>query len=94
MKEGWVEDDYLILFSQSEIPAVTDRYAFSHSLPGYQVLGLRGWDDFIILDSQRRTFSIPTVPLDPQYHSRNQSHSGRPLCWQDKVVRETRRVWW
>jgi hypothetical protein len=67
MKEGWVEDDYLILFSQSEIPAVTDRYAFSHSLPGYQVLGLRGWDDFIILDSQRRTFSIPTVPLDPQY---------------------------
>ncbi|HXE35172.1 MAG TPA: hypothetical protein VN087_14745 [Verrucomicrobiae bacterium] len=67
MKEGWIGDDYLILFDESEVATVTDRYALSHLLPGYHVLGLRGWDDFIVRDSQRRTFSIPTVPLDLKY---------------------------
>jgi hypothetical protein len=67
MNEGWVGDDYLILFAESEVVTVTDRYAPSQLLPGYQVLGLRGWDDFIVRDSQGRTFSIPTVPLDLKF---------------------------
>jgi hypothetical protein len=67
MKEGWIEDDYLILFDESEVATVTHQYALSQLLPGYQILGLRGRDDFIVRDSQRRTFSIPTVPLDLKY---------------------------
>jgi hypothetical protein len=67
MKEGLVRDDYLILFDELEVATVTDRYAFSRLLPGYQVLGLCGWEDFIVRDSQGKTFSIPTVPLHPQY---------------------------
>lgn len=67
MKEGWIGDDYLILFDESEVATVTNRYAFSQLLPGYHVLGLRGWDDFIVRDSQGRTFSIPIVPVRPQY---------------------------
>jgi hypothetical protein len=67
MKEGWIGDDYLVLFDESEVSTITDRYALSQLLPGYQVLGLRGWDDFIVRDSQRRTFSLPTVPLDLKY---------------------------
>ena len=67
MKEGWTGDNYLILFDESEVAAVTGRYALSQLLPGYHVLGLRSWDDFIVRDSQRRTFSIPTFPLDLKF---------------------------
>jgi hypothetical protein len=69
MNEGWVGDDYLILFDESEVATMTERYAFSQFLAGYQVFGLRGWDDFIVRDSQGRTFSIPSVPLEPKYLS-------------------------
>jgi hypothetical protein len=67
MKEGWLGDEYLILFDDLEVAAFSERYALSRFLPGFQVLGLRGWDDFIVRDSQGSTFTIPTVPIDPQY---------------------------
>ena len=67
MNEGWHGDDYLILFAESEIGLATDRYGISKQLAGFQLLGLRGWDDFIVQDSAGHTFSIPTVPIDPQY---------------------------
>jgi hypothetical protein len=66
MKEGWVGDVYLILFGESEVANLSELYGFSEMLPGYQVLGLRGWDDFIVQDSEGRTCFIPTVPLDPK----------------------------
>lgn len=67
MKEGWIGEDYLILFDESEIAGTVNLYALSELLPGYHALGLRGWNDFILRDSYGRTFSIPTVPLDQQY---------------------------
>jgi hypothetical protein len=67
MKEGWIGDDYLILFDESEIATTDKLYAVSEMLPGYHALGLRGWDDFIVRDSQGTIFSLPTIPLDPQY---------------------------
>ena len=67
MNEGWFGDDYLILFGESEVAIESERYDLSRLLPGYQVLGLRTWDDFILRDSQGKTFSIPTVPLDLRY---------------------------
>ncbi len=67
MREGWHEDDYLILFDEAEVSAVSDRYAISQSFPGYQIVGLRGWDDFIVRDSASHTYSVPTiVPERPQ----------------------------
>lgn len=50
MNEGWVGDDYLILFDESEVATMTERYAFSQFPAGYQVFGLPGWDDFIVRD--------------------------------------------
>jgi hypothetical protein len=67
MNEGWIGDDYLILFEESEVATLSDRYTISQFLPGFRVLGLRGWDDFIVRDSQGNTFTIPTVPIDAQY---------------------------
>jgi hypothetical protein len=31
------------------------------------LLGLRGWDDFIVQDAAGNTFCVATVPADPQY---------------------------
>jgi hypothetical protein len=66
MNEGWLGDDYLILFDEAEVSSASDRYAISEFLPGYQVLGLRGWDDFILRDSAGRTYCVSTVPMDPK----------------------------
>jgi hypothetical protein len=67
MKEGWVGDIYLILFDEAEVANLSELYGFSEILPGYHLLGLRGWDDFIIQNSEGTVCFIPTVPLDPKY---------------------------
>ena len=62
MIEGWNGDEYLILFE--ERAAALDRsYGVSVALPGYRLIGLRGWDDFIVEDSAGVRFAVPTVPL-------------------------------
>jgi hypothetical protein len=65
--EGWLGNDYLILFAGPELHAASERYTISDWLPGYEVAGLRGWDDLILRDAAFRTFSIPAVPLDLKY---------------------------
>jgi hypothetical protein len=69
MTEGWYGDDHLILFDEAEVASASDRYAISEFLPGYRVIGLRGWDDFILQDATGRTYSVPTVPAIAEYLS-------------------------
>ena len=66
MLEGWHNGDYLVLFDEAEITAASDRYQISQMLPGYQILGLRGWNDFIVRDAAGYTYSIPAVVPDPR----------------------------
>lgn len=64
MIEGWHYEDYLILCeNQVEADQLADRYALSTFLPGYVLVGLKGWDDFIVSDSSGKTHTVPTVPL-------------------------------
>jgi hypothetical protein len=67
MTEGWRGDDYFILFSAAEVSEQSGRYGIAELLPDFRVLGLIGWDDFIVQDAAGATFKIPTVPCDPQY---------------------------
>jgi hypothetical protein len=67
MQEGWLGDDYLILFAESEIADASARYEMDRLLPGYRLLGLRDWDDFIVQDSQKNTYVTPTVPVTLEY---------------------------
>ncbi len=69
MNEGWHDEDYLILFAPSEIESTTERYGLPKFLPGYEVVGLRGWDDLIVRDSAGQTYTVPSVPLDTRYMS-------------------------
>jgi len=66
MNEGWLAGDYLVLFSKSESEEAFVRYGFEEILPGYALLGLRSWDDFIVIAPTGETLSLPTVPLDPK----------------------------
>lgn len=63
MREGWIGDDYLILFEAGEVQTATARYFFDELLPGYSLLGLHGWDDFIVDDNAGNLFTVPTVPV-------------------------------
>ena len=69
MIEGWYGSDHLILFNEAEIAAVSDRYAVSEFLPVYKVIGLRGWDNFILQDSSGATYCAPTVPAVAEHLS-------------------------
>lgn len=64
MKEGWFGEDYLVLFTDEEIRLASERYGISAVLPGYQIIGLRGWDDFIVQRPNGEVFTVPTVPCD------------------------------
>jgi hypothetical protein len=64
MKEGWHSDDHFILFeSKEEAKLATSRYGVSDHLPGYFVVGLKGWDDFILCDMDSNYYTVPTVPI-------------------------------
>jgi hypothetical protein len=67
MREGWHGSDYLILFEGEEIPQASSRYDIAAALPGYHLLGLRGWDDFIVQNESGEVATVPTVPCDPQH---------------------------
>ena len=67
IQEGWLNDDYLVLFSGTEIDGISQRYDIAQSLPGFAVIGLRGWDDFIVRDQCGDTYTIPAVPIDRRY---------------------------
>jgi hypothetical protein len=67
MQEGWLGDDYLILFAESEVKTASIRYSISEFLPGYVVVGLRSWDDLIVKDSAGKSFSVPAVPMSSDY---------------------------
>jgi hypothetical protein len=62
VKEGWCGDYHLILFNDAEASLASDTYEITKFLPGYKVIGLRGWDDFILQDSNGDTHCVPTVP--------------------------------
>ena len=67
MREGWHDEDYLVLLSDQESLSASREYGMPGYLPGYQILGLRSWDDFIVRDASGDVFTVPTVPMDPQY---------------------------
>lgn len=92
MREGWHGNQYLILFELTEIPSASQRYDLPRFLPGYDIVGLRGWDDFIVQDADGNLFTVPTVPLEPRFL--------KPLeldvsCLQfEPVPRVARRIKW
>ena len=67
MHEGWHGEDYLVLLSDQESSDASRGYGIQRYLPGYQILGLRSWDDFIVRDASGDVFTVPTLPIDPQY---------------------------
>lgn len=36
-------------------------------LPGFEVVGIVGWDDLIVRDSDRNTYRVPSVPMHKKY---------------------------
>jgi hypothetical protein len=67
MREGWCGEDYLVLFDGPELAQASLSYDIARLLPGYEVLGLCGWDDLIVRDAAGAVFTVPTVPLAPNY---------------------------
>src|SRR5690349_6642084 len=65
MREGWYNGDYWSLCEdQKEAEDLTTVYGLAEYLPGYFIVGLKGWDDFILADCDGRYFLAPTVPLE------------------------------
>jgi hypothetical protein len=67
MHEGWINNEYIVLFDTAETASATQAYGLDSILIGFSIVGIRGWDEFIVRDSTGQLFSIPTVPLDAKY---------------------------
>jgi len=68
MTEGWFNEDYWTLCDdENEASQVTALYGVADYLPGYLIVGLKGWDDFILCNRDSQYFTVPTVPLHEQY---------------------------
>jgi hypothetical protein len=67
MSEGWCNEDYLVLFSAEDSEERSRQYKVSEYLPGYRAIGLKSWDDFIVMNDAGELFTVPTVPLVPRY---------------------------
>ena len=53
MREGWCNDDYWSLCEdQKEAERLTATYGLSEYLPDYFIVGLKGWDDFILTNRE------------------------------------------
>jgi len=64
MNEGWQNDDHLILFTEDESAKAMIAYDFDRFIPGYALVGLKGWDEFIVIGPSGGLHVVPTVPLD------------------------------
>ena len=84
MREGWCGDEYLILFDK-DADRFHGDYGLALTLPGYRLVGLRAWDDFIVEDSLGARFTIPTVPTDLTYIAPFVMPEGAALQPDDKV---------
>ncbi len=64
MKEGWYNDEYLILFEGDEIQQKEQEYELGRQLPGHRLLGLVGWDDLLVSErASQKLFRVPVVPI-------------------------------
>ena len=65
MHKGWCNNDYWSLCEdKAEVEQFTTLYGLAEYLPGYSIVGLKGWDNFILADQEDRYFLVPTVPLE------------------------------
>lgn len=64
MTEGWLNFDYVILFSQSERISYSRQYKISHYLPGFTLAGIYDWNYFLVTDVEGKMYSLPCLPLD------------------------------
>jgi len=63
MTEGWLNFDYVVLFSENERLARSLDYKIAKYLPGFTLVGLYDWDYFLVTDSDGIMYSVPSVPL-------------------------------
>jgi len=66
MKSGWLNDNHYNLFDSIEIENLTSKYELEKYIPNYKLIGLIGWDDFIIFKNNFY-YKIPTVPIYEKY---------------------------
>lgn len=61
-REGWLDDDYIRVYAQSDRPKIALAYAFNEFLPQYELWGSWGLDA-LCLSSDGKLYLIPWIPL-------------------------------
>jgi hypothetical protein len=62
MREGWLGDEYIVLFEEQGAK-LQQMYGLPDLLPSFKVIGLRSWDEFLVENATGELFAVPTVPL-------------------------------
>jgi hypothetical protein len=67
MVEGWQGDHHFILFDEAESARFTASYEIEKHLAGHVIVGLEGWDDFIVRGPDGQLMTVPTVPIAAEF---------------------------
>src|SRR6266540_3298381 len=67
MKEGWINDSYLVLFDDDESALMAEAYGITDFITRYRLVAIFGGDSFVLLNEKGEQFIVPTVPLDQEY---------------------------
>jgi len=86
MNEGWLGEEYIVLFEE-RVPELERAYGLSDLLPSHKLLGLRGGEDFIVEDNNRRLFTFPTVPVVDRSVKPFSFHVSPPKLTSDDSLR-------
>jgi hypothetical protein len=65
MREGWHNGDYLVLFD--DVAQANARYEAQSFLPGFDLVGLHNWEEFIVRGPSGSVHLVPTVPLAAEH---------------------------
>lgn len=79
MTEGWSGDDYLHVFSGVEGAQMSQSCGLPLALPGFALVGMRNWDDFVVTNEAGQSFTVPCVPLDKAHLAPYESALTAPL---------------
>ena len=94
MKEGWHNDQHYILYeSKEECEIATKDYEIAQSLSDQYIVGLLGWDYFILCSLTSEYTTVPTVPLIPKEQQPFQFPSG-PMTLEADPRYENKIKWY
>ena len=56
-----------LIFDEQDVARASEQSGIGRYLPGFVIIGLSAWDDFLVRDVHQSLFVVPTLPMAERY---------------------------